>query len=69
MPVEAPVTIDYWPWHGSSLTGLQHDLGHVVLLIVEHTIPVRRLFERHPVRDQEGRIDLPSMIASSKPGR
>ncbi|KAK0332020.1 hypothetical protein LTR94_026576, partial [Friedmanniomyces endolithicus] len=39
--------------------GFQDDLGHLVLLIVEQAIALRPSAERHPVRDEEGGVDLP----------
>ncbi len=62
MPLDAPVTIREFAGHVSSPqagdaieTGLEHDLGHFVLLVVEHLVALGRLLERQPVGDQEGR--------------
>ena len=35
--------------------GLQHDLGHFVLVVVEHLVALGRVLERQAVADQEGR--------------
>src|SRR4051794_13764574 len=41
-----------------TLLRLEHDLFAVVLLIAEHPVAFRRVFERHAMRDDEARIDL-----------
>src|SRR2546422_714470 len=43
------------------LVWLQHDLDAAVLFVAERLVRLRRLFERQPVRDDEGRIDQPAL--------
>ena len=67
MPVEAPVTTANLPLlsamcdllsGGLRQVGLQDDLGHLVLLVLEDVVAVRRILERQAVADQEGGVDL-----------
>src|SRR6187551_173838 len=59
MPLEAPVTTASSRCDTVGLpSGLEHDLGVSVLLVVELLVAARAVLERHAVADQEGRIDL-----------
>lgn len=58
-----PAGLSFWksslgrPAH--SYSRLQHDLDAFVLLVLEHLVVLGRVVERHLVRDDEARVDLP----------
>jgi hypothetical protein len=41
----------------------EHDLQAVILLVAEQLVAVRRVFQRHPMRDHEARINLAALSA------
>src|SRR4051795_1216860 len=70
MPVDAPVTTASFRCVSSMgcllaayfarllQAGLEYHLDATVLLLAEHLIEIRAVFERRHVRDDEGRINL-----------
>jgi len=50
-------------------SGLQHDLGAVVVLVLEHLISRWRVVEREVVRDDEAGVDLAGLDPLEQPAQ